>query len=139
MLSIKCSRNWIVLINHLNNGKESTIDLASLGELIRTVLSVGTIAIVAGYPACRLLFGERKWRSSPKEEKSIYSVAVGGMISVAIWLLISFIKLANIELRPVINGNEVSLTIFFLIFWSGIEVVIIAILASYRRYQRRNR
>lgn len=118
---------------------KSIVDFTTLLEVIKSIGSMGGTVVLAGYPACRLMFGERKWRNCPKEEKTIYSVGVGGGFAVLLWFVLTLVKFMNEEYNAIIGGNEAYLVAALLLLSSLIEIILIAFLGFLRRISLRKK
>lgn len=106
--------------------------IESLEKLIKYALVSG-FAFLTGYPTSRLLFGESRWRETPRLEKGIYSALSGGAVAVIICVLIFVIEFLNPECRLLLEGQEISLTLVLLLIVAWIEVICIAILQRKRK------
>ncbi len=122
----------------LTSGETSIVSLDSLQKTLSIILLPASPAFISGYVACRLLFGERRWRKSPKKEMTIYSVSVGSLEAIIIWAMIYLLKGYSGELLASIEGNEPYLTAVLLLMWAGVKVVLVAILLAIKKWKRKN-
>lgn len=117
--------------------EQNGIDLTSLREIIYRVSPFG-VSMIAGYPACSLMFKERNWRNRPREEKIIFSIGMGEFFAVLSWILIIYLKSIE-KYRIIIEGNEVTLVNGLLILIAGVEIILISIRTAIRRASRKKR
>jgi hypothetical protein len=105
----------------------------AIKDTLQTTLMPATFALAYGYLTCMMLFGENKWRSSPKKEITIYSSIAGGGVTVILLGVIFAIETMSPELQTIIGGNEAYLTAIFLILIGFIQLVAVAIKRSKER------
>ena len=113
-------------MNQLKGNSQSPIDFSTLKELLQYPVMM-SMALLAGYPACCLMFS-RSWKIYSMQKKSIFSAAMGSGYIVICWILIVYVGVTRPQYSNLIEGNEVVLTSALICLIAMIEVILLAIL-----------
>lgn len=110
----------------LGENQQSPFDLSSLREILQYP-GLMSVAVLAGYPFCCLIFS-KGWDAFSRYKKWVFSTAVGGGLIVVAWSIIAYIGYTASQYSSIIKGNEVVLTTALLLLIAMGEVIFLAII-----------
>lgn len=129
--------DYLINGDHLKGDGQCPIDFSTLEELLHYPAMMST-ALLAGYPACCLMF-TRSWNSFSSYKKGVFSASMGGGYTVIGWIFLVYVRSVRSEYSNLISGNEVILTTALLFLIAMAEVILIAILRFVRLVRLRRR